>query len=202
MNDGFEDRLGHEDAPPPRRGAASVGDRSRQTSGERYSDEREASDRGMADDREMTEDERFEMFALSQFQSILPDLPRIPGHHTFWATTTNGRDSVQQRIRMGYTPITVEECPGWSGTQESVGNQQNVVSVNEMIGMKIPLSLYHRYMKLTHHDRPLEEEEKLRHNVERMKADAESYGSILEEGDGSVEEFARNARRPSPNFGH
>ena len=155
----------------------------------------------MAEDRELSEDERFEMYAASHYQSILPDLPIIPGFHTFWATTTNGRDSVHQRLRMGYSVLRVEECPGWEGIGVQAANFTDVVGVNEMIAMKIPLSLYRRFMRHSHHDLPLQEEEKLRHQVEELKEQLSARNSKVFEGDGTAEEFARNASRPVPQFG-
>ena len=66
-------------------------------------------DRPVTSNREVSEDERVEMFRQQFFQSSLPDLPEIPGWHLCWLTTTNPRDSIQQRIRLGYEPVKSEE---------------------------------------------------------------------------------------------
>ena len=70
-------------------------------------------DRPVTENREVTEDERLEMFRQQFFQSSLPDLPDIPGWHLCWITTTNPRDTVQHRIRLGYEPVKPEEIAGW-----------------------------------------------------------------------------------------
>ena len=61
---------------------------------------RAMTDRAVTENREITENERVEMFRQQFFQSSLPDLPKIPGWHMCWLTTTNPRDSVQMRIRL------------------------------------------------------------------------------------------------------
>jgi hypothetical protein len=60
--------------------------------------EREAramKDRAVTENRDISDDERVEMFRQQFFQSSLPDLPKIPGWHMCWLTTTNPRDSIQ-----------------------------------------------------------------------------------------------------------
>ena len=52
---------------------------------------RAMTDRAVTQNREVTEDERVEMFRQSFFQSSLPDLPKLPGWHCCWLTTTNPR---------------------------------------------------------------------------------------------------------------
>lgn len=198
--DEMEDRLGEEDGAPARRKPGPKPGFRRAVSDERIAGERDYEERSQAEDRELTEDERFELFAASHFQSILPDLPDIPGYHTFWATTTNGRDSVQNRRRLGYTPLLIEECPGWEGISVTAGDYQNVVGVNEMIAMKLPISLYQRYMLHAHHTLPLQEEEKLRSSVDQMRDDLASRGSKVMEGDGMAEEFEMNRAKPQPRF--
>jgi hypothetical protein len=42
-------------------------------------------DRAVTQNREVTEDERVEMFRQQFFQSSLPDLPKIPGWHMLLA---------------------------------------------------------------------------------------------------------------------
>src|SRR4051812_2629946 len=72
--------------------------------------DRQAGD-GHAD--EMSDEEFLAFVRDSVNQSVLPDLPRIPGYHTFWATTTNSRDTVAHRMRLGYQFIKLDELPGW-----------------------------------------------------------------------------------------
>ena len=70
---------------------------------------RAAYDRAATEDREISDDARVEMFRQQFFQAALPDLPKIPGYHTCWLTTTNPRDAIQTRIRFGYEPIKPED---------------------------------------------------------------------------------------------
>lgn len=175
----------------PRQPATVVSD-------ERIAAERESSDREFSEDRELTEDERLELFRESMSQSVLPDLPYMPGFHTFWATTTNARDSIQWRIRIGYKPIRAEECPGWEGVVITSGDYMGVIAVNEMLAMRIPLSLYNRYMREVHHNLPLAEQEKIRAQIQRVSDDAARRGSKVTEGDGMAELARRVA--PPPEF--
>ncbi len=146
--------------------------------------EREANERDLTEDRELTDAERLEMFRDSRFQSVLPDLPRFPGYHVVWLTTTNARDSIQNRLRMGYRLIRMDECPGWEGGPKKVGTVDNVVGVNEMVAARIPLKLYNLYFNAAHHEGPLEEEIKLRSQADGLKREAEQLGAALDVGDG------------------
>jgi hypothetical protein len=74
---------------------------------------RAMTDRVITENREVSENERVEMFRQNLFQSSLPDLPDLPGWHMCWLTTTNSRDSIQMRIRLGYEPVKPEDVPGW-----------------------------------------------------------------------------------------
>lgn len=184
--DGQEERLGRPEETQTR----VPGPKSR-TSGrvgpdERIAAERDRQEREFTEDRDLTDEERLEMFRDSQYQSVLPDLPQFPGFHTFWATTTNARDTIQRRIRLGYKPIRVEECPGWEGIGLQTGDYAGVIGVNEMIAMRLPLKLYNLYMHESHHAAPLAEEEKLRAQTANLRDEAESRGSLIEEGDGTA----------------
>lgn len=176
---------------PPRQPAGVVSD-------ERIAAEREGNEREFAEDREMSEDERLDFFRDSLNQSVLPDLPPMPGFHVFWATTTNARDSIQWRIRIGYRPIRAEESPGWQGVTVMTGDYAGVIAVNEMLAMRIPMSLYDKYMKEVHHYLPLAEQEKIRAQIKRVSDDAQRRGSKVTAGDG-MDELERRVR-PAPSF--
>jgi len=141
-------------------------------------------DRPVTENREITEQERVEMFRQQLFQSALPDLPKIPGFHTCWLTTTNPRDSIQARIRLGYEPVKPEEVPGWEYASVKTGEWQGFIGVNEMLAFKLPLSLYEAFMREAHHDAPLREEEKLTDTAEFMEQQARASGSSVVKGDG------------------
>ena len=141
-------------------------------------------DRAVTQSRELTEDDRVEMFRQNFFQSALPDLPKLPGWHTCWLTTTNPRDSIQVRLRLGYEPIKPEEVPGWEYATVKTGEWSGFVGVNEMLAFKLPMSLYEKFMKEAHHDAPLREEEKLSDTAEFMEQQARASKSRLDMGDG------------------
>ena len=118
-------------------------------------------DRAVTEDRTLSNDERVAMFRQQFFQSALPDLPKIPGWHLCWLTTTNPRDSIQTRIRLGYEPVKPEDVPGWEYATIKTGDWAGFIGVNEMLAFKLPQELYERFMEEAHHNAPLREEEKL-----------------------------------------
>ena len=71
-------------------------------------------DRTVTEDREVSEDDRLEMFRMQQFSDALPDLPEIPGFHMCWLSTTNGSDPIARRMRLGYTPVRPRKSPDLS----------------------------------------------------------------------------------------
>ena len=143
-------------------------------------------DRAVTENRELSEDERVAMFRQQFFQSSLPDLPAIPGWHMCWLTTTNPRDSIQMRIRLGYEPVKADDVPGWEYATLKTGDWQGFIGVNEMLAFKLPLSLYEKYMREAHHDAPLREEEKLTDTAEFLEQQAKSSKSHITVGDGNL----------------
>jgi hypothetical protein len=179
------------------RAPSGAGKPAHAASDERTADEREAQERDLTEDRELNDAERLELFRDSLMQSVLSDLPTFPGYHSFWATTTNKSDSVAFRMKLGYSLIRVEECPGWEGAGTTVSNVDGVVANNEMVGMKLPLRLYNMYMREVHHYMPLSEEEKLRSMIDQQKEAAARMGSALDEGEGTKSLVQRAAPMPS-----
>ena len=196
--DDRDERLGMTEGPQPR-GPGRAGTARGSVSGARTAadqQERKQNDREFTEDRELTEEERLEMFRSQMHQSVLPDLPYMLGFHTIWLTTTNGRDSIQNRIRMGYQLLRLEDCPGWDGVSVKAGDYSGVVTVNEMVAAKLPLRLYNLYMREAHHDAPLRDEEKLIAAVDALKEQAERRGSNIGVGDGMSELSRRADRMP------
>lgn len=144
-------------------------------------------DRAVTHNREISDDERVEMFRQQFYQSSLPDLPKIPGWHCCWLTTTNPRDSIQTRMRLGYEPVKPEDVPGWEYVTVKTGEWQGFIGVNEMLAFKLPISLYEKYMREAHHDAPLREEEKLTETAAFMEQQAKASKSRLMQGDGNSE---------------
>ena len=148
-------------------------------------------DRAVTQNREISDDERVEMFRQQFHQSSLPDLPKLDGWHTCWLTTTNSRDSIQTRMRLGYEPLKPEDVPGWEYVTIKTGDWNGFIGVNEMLAFKLPLSLYEKYMQEAHHDAPLREEEKLSDTADFMEQQARASKSRIDKGDG-MSEFGQN----------
>jgi hypothetical protein len=149
--------------------------------------DREMEDRVITSDRELTETDRLEMFRMGMFNDALPDLPKIPGYKCTWLTTTNPRDTIQGRMRLGYEPVRPSDVPHMSGLEQLTmkgGQWDGFISCNEMLAFKLPVRLYEMYMKEAHHDAPAREDEKIVANFEALNGDAQSVGSRLVAGDG------------------
>ena len=155
-------------------------------------------DRAVTENRELSDDDRVEMFRNAFYQSALPDLPEIPGYHVCWLTTTNPRDSVQGRMRLGYEPVKPEEVPGWEYATLKTGEYAGCIGVNEMIAAKLPNRLYKRVMREAHHDAPLREEERVVSDNDRMAVSANGAKSRMMEDEGMS---SLREAPPSPVFG-
>jgi hypothetical protein len=155
---------------------------------------RETQDRRTTQNREISEDERLEMFRMHLYNDALPDIPEIPGYHVCWLTTTNKGDTIQHRLRLGYELIRAGDVPGMELVTQKTGEYAGCVAINEMIAAKLPISLYYRYMQEAHHDAPLREEDKLAETAEIMRQQAEHAGGRLLEGDG-MSEMRQNTPR-------
>jgi hypothetical protein len=140
--------------------------------------------REAADASLVSSQERRKMFREFS-QEALPTPPAIPGWHFIWLSTTNQYDPIYKRERMGYEPVKAEEVPGYTNYRVKSGEFEGLVAVNEMLLFKIPQDIYQEIMEEYHHNMPLEEEEMLKANIEKM-ADRDSSGKRLGsiEGDG------------------
>ena len=141
-------------------------------------------DRSVTESRELSDDDRVQMFRDAFYQSALPDLPEIPGYHVCWLTTTNPRDPIQGRFRLGYEPVKPEEVPGWEYASIKTGEYAGLIGVNEMVAAKLPDRLYYRLMREAHHDAPLREEERITSDMDSMNERARGSKSRMIEEDG------------------
>jgi hypothetical protein len=148
--------------------------------------DRAMTDRAVTENRELTDAERLEQYRMSHYQAHLPDLPKLPGFHVCWLTTTNPRDSIFMRERQGYTLIKTEEVPGWEHLSMKSGEFPGSIMVNEMVAAKLPLSLYQGYMEISHSEKPRAEEGKLTSMLDVIRGERDSSGKsvVVEEGDG------------------
>jgi hypothetical protein len=147
-------------------------------------DTRRAQNREVTENRDVSEDDRLEMFRNQLFNDALPDLPEIPGYHLCWLTTTNPRDPIHRRMQLGYEPVKPTEVPGMEYASVKTGEWTGFIGVNEMLAFKLPLSLYEKFMQEAHHNAPLREEDKLAEVADMMREQAERAGSTMYEGDG------------------
>ena len=152
--------------------------------------DRRMEDRDVTQDKALSDDERVAEFRQQYFQSALPDIPKIDGYHVCWLTTENPRDPIHSRVRLGYEPIRAADIPGWDHASIKTGEWEGCIGVNEMIAFKLPLELYEAYMRVNHHEQPLEEEKALSSQLREIEAEmnaAAKRGTIsLELEDGTA----------------
>ncbi len=154
----------------------------------RSQDERSAQGR-------VSKDDRLAMFRNQLFNSALPELPEIPGFHLCWLTTTNPRDSIIMRQRLGYELLKASDFPGFELVTQKTGDYAGCIAVNEMLAAKLPLELYQMYMEEAHHNAPNQEEDKLKATLENIQASARGVKAevLIEEGNA---ELGRNTAQP------
>ncbi len=124
-------------------------------------EDREMTDRAITQRRQLTDEERVELLKRANFQSALPNLPRIPGYHVCWVSTTHPSDTPQGREQLGYTFIMRSEVPEFTYTDQKSGDFPGVVTWREMVGMKIELHRYQMFMEELHHNEPARQEESI-----------------------------------------
>jgi len=143
------------------------------------------SDREAPEEKFFSSEERKKMWKDEWTQSALPNVPELEGFHVCWLSTTNGYDSIDKRMRLGYTPIKVEEIPGFENWRVKAGEHAGFIACNEMLLFKIPMELYQEIMAHFLHEAPLEEANKIRLQAEAQQG-RDSSGRRLGqvEGDG------------------
>jgi hypothetical protein len=136
--------------------------------------------------------ERRRMWSEEWTQSALPKLPEVDGWHLCWLSTTNSYDSIDKRMRLGYVPVKADEFPGYEDYRVKSGEHVGFISCNEMLLFKLPMDIYQEVMIYHHHDKPREEAEKIKVQVENLQGQRDSHGrpllSVEGEGIGSIEQ--------------
>lgn len=155
-------------------------------------------DRTITENRELTDQERLDMFRMQYFQSALPDLPKIPGYHVCWLSTTNERDPIPSRLRLGYSLVRAEEIPGWEHASLKTGEYVGCVGVNEMVAAKIPDRIYQMFMHHNHAQAPDQEQGKITEVADRIREQARRKGADVDLGDGF--EGLRHMKRAPNEF--
>lgn len=131
----------------------------------------------------ISKQERRKMWSDEWTQSALPKVPEIPGWHLCWLSTTNGYDSIDKRMRLGYVPVKADELPGFDNYRVKAGEDIGFIACNEMRLYKLPMEVYQEVMTQMHHEAPMEEADKVQVQVEQLQGNRDSSGRSL----GSVE---------------
>jgi len=159
----------------------------------------EDASRAAPEEKFMSAQERRKMFSDEWTQSALPKLPEMPGWHLCWLSTTNSYDSIDKRIRLGYVPVKTEEIPGFENFRVKAGEHAGFIACNEMLLFKIPMDVYQDIMLHMHHEKPMEESEKIRVQLENLQgardSSGRSLGQVEGEGFGEIERSV-----PTPVF--
>lgn len=159
----------------------------------------EDASRAAPEEKFISAQERRKMFSDEWTQSALPKLPEIPGWHLCWLSTTNSYDSIDKRIRLGYVPVKTEEIPGFENFRVKAGEHAGFIACNEMLLFKIPMDVYQDIMLHMHHEKPMEESEKIRVQLENLQgardSSGRSLGRVEGEGFGEIERSV-----PTPVF--
>ena len=145
----------------------------------------------------ISKQERRKMWSDEWTQSALPKVPDIPGWHLCWLSTTNGYDSIDKRMRLGYVSVKADEIRGFDNYRVKAGEDVGFIACNEMRLYKLPIEVYQEVMTQMHHDAPNEESDKVQIQVEQLQGNRDSTGRSL----GSVEgegfgKLNRNVQTP------
>jgi hypothetical protein len=146
----------------------------------------EDTNRRAPEEKFISTQERKRMWSEEWTQSALPKLPNMDGWHLCWLSTTNSYDSIDKRVRLGYVPVKSDELPGYEEYRVKSGEHVGYISCNEMLLFKLPMDIYQEVMTYQHHDKPREEADKIRVQIENLQGTRDSNGRSLVnvEGDG------------------
>lgn len=138
-------------------------------------------------DRTVTEDDADDAEAFDELIDDwsfdkLPTIPNLPGFKSIWLSTTHPQDTIPRRIRLGYTPVTLDDVPELKALATREGEYAGVIACNEMLAFKLPEERWRRLMTRFHHDQPLEEEVGIKERVMAMREEiALKGGKVLME---------------------
>lgn len=124
----------------------------------------------------------------------LPDPPKKDGWHRLWLSETNKVQSVQNYLRMGYRLVQAEEINALEYDVPTTGTYKGCVRTNEMILAEIPMEQYYRIMEHFHENEPLEDEGRIREQIEEQAAAASQGGSKITVDEGFRELGRRQAK--------
>lgn len=88
-------------------------------------------------------------------ESLLPAIPEIPGWHVSWAIT-NSYESVEKRVRLGFTPVKADELPQLENCRVKSGKHKGYLEYGEnslyVLLYKMPIDLHQEIMAHFHTD--------------------------------------------------
>jgi hypothetical protein len=139
-----------------------------------------------------------QMWSDEWTQSALPKVPDIPGFHLCWLSTTNSYDTIDKRIRLGYTPVLADELPGFENYRVKAGEHVGHISCNEMLLFKIPMDLYQRVMTHFHYQKTMEATQAIMERMDELQQGVDSSGHRLlkTEGEGFGNVAKSSVNRP------
>ena len=157
---------------------------------------RSVDDRKFTQNRELTDSGRV-MSKRDEFKTnILPNPPEIPGYRLIWLSTNHAADTIQERMRKGYSPVKAEDIPGYEGWCLKSGEWAGFVGVREMLLFKIPLEQWAEDMQYLHHDAPMEEESGIKQEIMSLKNELEDGRSTVSISKG-MQNLAAPVKRPN-----
>jgi hypothetical protein len=168
------------------------------TAGGRHTRASEDQSRLPAEDSFASTQDIDQMWSDEWTQSALPKVPDMPGYHLCWLSTTNSYDTIDKRIRLGYTPVLADEMPGFENYRVKAGEHVGHISCNEMLLFKIPMDLYQRVMTHFHYQKPMEATQAIMERMEELQQGADSSGHRLlkTEGEGFGNVAKSSVNRP------
>ena len=168
------------------------------TAGGRHTRASEDHSRLPAEDSFASTQDIDQMWSDEWTQSALPKVPDIPGFHLCWLSTTNSYDTIDKRIRLGYTPVLADELPGFENYRVKAGEHVGHISCNEMLLFKIPMDLYQRVMTHFHYQKPMEATQAIMERMEELQQGVDSSGHRLlkTEGEGFGNVAKSSVNRP------
>jgi len=152
-------------------------------------------DRVSSDGSTLSAAERRRLLRQEWVQSVLPQVPEMPGFHLCWVSTTNSTDPIHKRMQVGYTPVKASEIPGFDQYKIASENEFNgCIACNEMLLFKLPMQIYQDLMAIYHDDMPREQEQAIRDRVNNAN-EQDSNGRSLLEIEGDFHQLGRQSTR-------
>lgn len=156
---------------------------------------RSMDDRQFTDDRELKDPVRMESKRDEFLANILPNPPEIPGFKMIWLSTTHSADTIPERMRRGYSPVKLEEIPGFDAWQIKSGDWAGYIGVREMLLFKIPVEMWAEDMTYVHHTAPLAEEQGIRDSIAGIKNELEDGRATVAVSKG-LQQLGQAVRKP------